>query len=91
MVLHGVEPALAIAREHLELECFIIGGAEIYRLALPFTTRMYLTEIDAIVEGDTYFPEFKKENWKEMNRKHHPADNRHPYAFDIVVYDRVNP
>jgi dihydrofolate reductase len=91
IVQHAIEPSLEIARENLEQECFIIGGAEIYKLAMPFTTRLYLTEIDAVVEGDTYFPEFRKENWKEVSRKQHPADDRHRYSFNIVVYDRVNP
>ena len=89
IVLHAVEPGLEIAKKSGEPECFIIGGAEIYKLAMAHTTRMYLTEIDADIEGDTYFPEFNKDEWKESSRKHHPADDRHRYAFDIVVYDRI--
>lgn len=89
IVLHAVEPALEIARSNSETECFIIGGAEIYKLAMPYTTRMYLTEIDAVVAGDTYFPEVQKHQWVEVSRTHHPADQRHRFAFDIVVYDRV--
>lgn len=88
VVVHGIAPALLIAEKNAEKECFIIGGAEIYQIAMPYTTRLYLTEIDAVVGGDTYFPEIKKEEWKEVSRKHHPADDRHPYAFDIAVYDR---
>ena len=89
IVLHAVEPALEIARSNSETECFIIGGAEIYKLAMPYTTRMYLTEIDAVVAGDTYFPDVQKHQWVELSRTHHPADQRHRFAFDIVVYDRV--
>lgn len=89
IVLHGVEPGLEMARAKGEDECFIIGGAEIYRLALPFTTRLYLTEIDAVIDGDTYFPEIVPGDWKEVSRVHHPRDDRHAYAFDIVVYDRI--
>lgn len=91
VVLHAVEPALTIARKNHETECFIIGGAEIYTLAMPFTSRMYLTEIDAHINGDTFFPEVDRQQWKEISRKHHPADERHAYAFDIVVYDRIKP
>ena len=90
IVLNAVEPGLDIAKRNNEIECFIIGGAEIYKLAMPYTTRLYLTEIDAHIEGDTFFPEVKKEQWKEVSRKHHPSDGRHAYAFDIVVYDRLN-
>ncbi len=89
IVLHAVEPGLEIARKNAETECFIIGGAEIYKLAMPFTTRLYLTEIDAVVEGDTLFPEVNPSQWKEVSRVHHTADQRHAYAFDIVVYDRI--
>jgi dihydrofolate reductase len=88
-VMHGVEPALDLAKQNGEKECFIIGGAEIYNLAMPYTTRLYLTEIDANVEGDTYFPTVDMTQWKEVSRRHHDKDDRHPFAFDIVVYDRI--
>ena len=88
-VLHAIEPALDLARSNSEEECFIIGGAEIYKLAMPHTTRLYLTEIDAHIDGDTYFPALNIGDWKETSRTHHPADQRHAYAFDIVVYDRT--
>lgn len=90
VVMHAVEPALDLARKNGEEECFIIGGAEIYQLAMPYTTRLYMTEIDAVIDGDTFFPEYEKSDWKEISRKHHASDQRHAYAFDIVVYDRVS-
>lgn len=89
IVLNSLEPALELARRNGEAECFIIGGAEIYKLAMPFTTRLYLTEIDAEIEGDTYFPAIDMNKWKETSRHHHDADERHQYGFDIVVYDRI--
>ncbi|MEO5603193.1 MAG: dihydrofolate reductase [Cyclobacteriaceae bacterium] len=89
IVLNAIQPGLEIARGHGERECFIIGGAEIYKLAMPLTTRLYLTEIDAHIEGDTHFPDFDKEQWKEISRNHHPLDNKHHYPFDFVIYDRI--
>lgn len=89
IVLHAIEPALDVARKNAESECFIIGGSEIYSLAMPYTTRLYMTEIDAVINGDTFFPEIDKRDWREISRSHHPADQRHAYAFDIVVYDRA--
>jgi dihydrofolate reductase len=89
IVLHDVKEALLVANKNSETECFIIGGAEIYDIAMPHTDRLYLTEIDAVIEGDTYFPEFNKSKWREISRVHHPADDRHAYAFDFVVYDRL--
>jgi dihydrofolate reductase len=88
IVLHDVEAGLKIAEKNAEPECFIIGGAEIYKLAMPFTTRLYLTEIHAEIDGDTFFPAIDKDAWIEVSRKHHGVDTRHRYAFDIVVYDR---
>jgi dihydrofolate reductase len=88
IVIHDVRQGLEIAKKSNERECFIIGGAEIYKLAMPFTTRLYLTEIDAVIEGDTFFPDIDKRNWREIARSHHPADERHAFAFDIVTYDK---
>jgi dihydrofolate reductase len=88
IVLHDIQSAIALAEKNGETECFIIGGSEIYNLAMPFTTRLYLTEIDAHIEGDTHFPAIDKNQWKEKARRHHPKDERHAYAFDIVTYDK---
>lgn len=89
LIVHSLDRALDIARVNGEKEAFVIGGAEIYALALPVANRLYLTEIDAIVQGDTYFPEFDKAHWMEVSRKSHKADAKHAYAFDFVVYDRI--
>lgn len=89
IVVNGIEKGIEIARNNKEQELFIIGGAEIYKLTLSVAHRIYLTEIKAIVEGDTYFPEFKATEWKEVSRKPHPADDRHRYAFDFVTYERT--
>jgi dihydrofolate reductase len=71
-------------------EVFVIGGAEIFQQTLDRADRLYLTEIDAVVDGDVYFPEYDKSRWKEVSRVHHPADERHAYAFDFVLYERPN-
>ncbi|HZY81772.1 MAG TPA: dihydrofolate reductase [Cyclobacteriaceae bacterium] len=69
-------------------EVFVIGGAQIYEQALPIANKLYLTEIDAVIEGDTFFPAFDKKLYHKDVRKHHPKDDRHAYAFDFVVYER---
>jgi dihydrofolate reductase len=86
-VVHSIEDAIALAKKNNEQEVFIIGGAEIYKLGFPIAQRLYLTEIDAEIEGDTFFPEFKKQNWEEISRVHHIVDARHAHAFDFVVYE----
>ncbi len=69
-------------------EIFVIGGAEIYALALPEATRIYLTEVQCTYEGNAFFPEFDQKIWHETSRHPHPADDRHEAAFDFVVYER---
>ncbi|MFM8914420.1 MAG: dihydrofolate reductase [Flammeovirgaceae bacterium] len=88
LVAHTLEAAIDIARKNSEPELFIIGGSEIYELAFPFANRLYLTEIDHALEGDTYFPTFDQSHWAEQSRRHHPMDERHAYSFDFVVYHK---
>ena len=89
LVVHTLERGLDIARENGEREVFVIGGSDIYQLGIPYADRLYLTEIDAHLEGDTFFPEVNLKQWKETSRRTHPADARHLYSFDFVVYDKV--
>lgn len=87
-VVNSLEEAVDIARKAGEPELFIIGGAAIYQLGMPLARRLYLTEIEAELEGDTYFPNFSKAEWKEVSRRHHPTDERHAFPFDFVIYER---
>jgi dihydrofolate reductase len=88
IVVNSVEKGFEIAEENKEAEVFIIGGAEIYKLGLPYADRLYLTEINAEIEGDTHFPLFDKSQWRETSRRHHDKDERHTYAFDFVIYEK---
>lgn len=90
IIVNAIEKGLELARQHGEAEAFIIGGSEIYHQGFALANRLYLTEIHATIEGDTYFPEFNKKQWKEVSRKHHSTDERHKYSFDFVVYERIN-
>lgn len=88
IVVDSLNKGLLLAKENQERETFIIGGAEIYKLGLPHATRLYLTEIEAFINGDTYFPELDKNEWTEISRQHHGKDDRHAYSFDFVIYER---
>ena len=68
-------------------EAFVIGGADLYRQALPFAERLYLTELTAEFEGDTSFPEVPPADWKETSRSQLAAENGLAYTF--VVYQRA--
>lgn len=89
-VVDSLEKGLRIARDNKDPETFIIGGAEIYKLGLLHADRLYLTEIDAVIDGDTYFPDFDESEWSETSRIHHAKDERHAYNFDFVIYDKKN-
>lgn len=90
-VVHTLEEAIESAKkaDRPTNEIFVIGGAEIYAMALPIATTLYLTEIHQSFEGDTYFPTFDKAEWKEVSRRPHPVDERHAVPFDFVEYERV--
>ena len=78
--------ALAIALVDGQ-QAFVIGGAEIYALALPLADSMFLTEIDATYEGDARFPEFDKSEWMETERENGVSAARLAYSF--VRYRRM--
>lgn len=90
IIVNSIAEGLDIARANQEKEVFIIGGSEIYNQGFPLARRLYLTEIHEHIEGDTYFPEFNKNQWKEVSRTHHLIDERHKFPFDFVVFERDN-
>ena len=66
-------------------EVFVIGGAMIYNLLMPYVTKMYITEIDKEFEGDTVFPPVDHEKWKEINRIQNEENG---LKYDFVDYER---
>ncbi len=69
-------------------EVCVIGGAEIFRLALPAATTVELTVVEADVGGDTFLPALDVADWVETSREAHPADARHDYPFTFVTLRR---
>ncbi|HCE39148.1 dihydrofolate reductase [Alloalcanivorax profundimaris] len=70
-------------------ELVVIGGAQIYALALPRAERLYLTEVHADVPGDTYFPAVDAAQWREIGRDDFQAEGPNPYDYSFVVYERA--
>jgi len=84
----SLEQALLLAEGDGGALC-VIGGGEVYALALPITTRLHLTWVDTVVEGaDAHFPRLALHEWRETSRVLHPADAAHAFAFDFVDYER---
>jgi len=89
MPVATLEAALAAAATTGTDQIFIIGGAEIYRQALPLADRMQLTEIDCEFAGDAFFPSWQAAAWQEAQREPHHAEAGFEYAF--VTYLRTRP
>ena len=86
LAVHSLDAAIERASS---AELMVVGGGEIYALALPRATHMHLTEVDAVTtDADTFFPAFDRAEWVEVARTHHPVDARHGLAFDFVDYAR---
>jgi dihydrofolate reductase len=85
-VAHSVEEAIELARSHGESEVFVCGGAEIYTQALPKAHRFYMTLVHAVVEADTFFPEWEGKGWTEKESSYHEADekNQYPSTFRVL-------
>ena len=84
---NSIEQALALAGGQEEV--MVCGGASIYKQFLPLAKRMYLTLIKHDFEGDTYFPEFDWQDWKEIGRVANLSDNKNPYEYDFLILERV--
>lgn len=88
IVVPSLSDAMRAAAVQAPDEAMIIGGAEIYRQALPLATRVYLTRVHAQIEGDASFTELNASEWRELKREDYPADERHCYAYSFIVLER---
>ncbi|MDY0906846.1 dihydrofolate reductase [Pedobacter sp. CFBP9032] len=84
-VVNSLDEALLITQNE-EKQVFIIGGAEIYRQALPKTDLLYLTTIHHQFDADTFFPEFDRNEWEVLSSEPHQADekNKYDYTFEVL-------
>ena len=86
VVAHSLDEALELVEN--DDEAFIIGGAEIYRQALPLADRLYVTRVHAEIDGDVSFPEFDLGAWQLLEDEHHQADEKNAHAYSFQVYER---
>lgn len=82
----SIDEAISLAQAQQPDEVFILGGGNIYQQVLPLIDRLYLTHIDAELQGDTYFPDYLPEQWQVIYQQDHQADekNSYPYQFEIL-------
>jgi len=91
-VVHDLQSAIDLAEQQCLIdgqdEVMIIGGADIYALALPLATRLYVTHVHASPAGDVFFPEFDWSDWRLVEEQHFAADEKHSADFTIALYER---
>lgn len=84
-VVNSLEAAIELTKEKTKA-VFIVGGAQIYREALPITDTLYLTTIHHIFDADTFFPEIDRNDWEVVSSEPHKADekNKYDYTFEVL-------
>lgn len=85
--VNSIDEALKAAGDVTEV--VVIGGNKVYQQFLPLAQRMYLTHIDADVDGDTYFPDFNTEEWECTFSEFHDADTQNPYGYCFEILQQV--
>lgn len=89
IVVNTIEEAIAVVKN--DEQPFITGGAEIYRQSFDFADTIELTLVHQEFEGDTYFPEFNKDEWKETQRILLPADEKNSIDMEFLRYEKIKP
>ena len=87
-IVHSLEEAMTRYAASREDELVIMGGAELYKQFLPHADKLLLTEVDADIDGDAYFPEFDLAGWSLVNSEPFPKDEKNSYSFQIQTYVR---
>ena len=85
-VVHSVEDAIK-ACDGVE-EVMVMGGASLYKQMLQQADRLYLTQVHASLEGDTWFPDWQRSDWQEISREDHLADDKNDYPYSFVIFER---
>jgi dihydrofolate reductase len=86
MTVYSVNEALKTCEP--DEECFIIGGARIYRQFLRFAEKLYITRIFKSFEADTFFPEINPHEWQEISREHYGPDGENEFSHAFIIYER---
>ena len=86
IVTHSMSQAIKACENAQEV--MIMGGASLYQQWLPTADKIYLTQVHATLEGDTWFPDWNKEQWHEVSKEAYPADEKNEYPYSFILYER---
>lgn len=84
-IFNSWEKVLDLAKTE---DVFVIGGANVYKQAIQFADKLYITEVDCTPEGDVSFPEFDKSDWQLISEEPHYKDKENEYNYNFKIYDR---
>lgn len=88
IVAHSLKEAIQVCIGKQLSQVFIIGGAEIYKEALPIADELFITHVDASPEGDAFFPPIDTAIWQPISTEHYEKDKNNQFSFDFVIYKR---
>jgi dihydrofolate reductase len=88
IVVNSINEAIEQARLTDAKECYVIGGGEIYKQAMPQTNRIYMTRVHVSPSGDTYFPSISDKEWKKISSTPFEADDKHAYSYTFEIWQR---
>lgn len=81
--VNSLEEALLLCND----DCFIIGGGEIYKQSISLAEKLFITIVDGVFDGDTFFPDISEE-WKEVRREDYSKDEKHNYNYSFIEYEK---
>ena len=88
LVFHSLSKCISYAISKGETDLYVIGGAEIYKQTMDIATHLYLSLVDTIVQGDTFFPDYHERKWERTYMEAHEANERNEFAFFYLEYER---
>lgn len=86
IVVHSLERAIELTKD--DPQPFVIGGGEIYKMAIDIADKIELTRVHGEFEADTFFPEIDESQWELVSEEYHEKDEKHQYAFTYLTYER---
>ncbi len=89
IVVESIQQALKYSESNGEAEVFIVGGGQIYEASLSITDKIYLTIIDAKIDGEVFFPELDPKSWKVISKVAHSADSNNPFDYTYYIFKKT--
>lgn len=87
-VVHSLQEALQLEQIKEQEQIFILGGEEIFKVAMPLVDELIITEVDASPDGDTFFPSVDYSQWEKINEENYLMDEKNEYNYSFVMYKR---